>query len=86
MKKEQETEKERKDERKRREREEEEEKMWKGVQQNIGKFQNTFGRNMFILDNSDGSSFVREIARLGGRLDHAVPPAVERALRERAGS
>jgi pantetheine-phosphate adenylyltransferase len=32
------------------------------------------------------SSFVREIARLGGRLDHAVPPAVERALRERSGS
>ncbi len=30
------------------------------------------------------SSFVREIARLGGRLDHAVPPAVEAALRERA--
>ena len=30
------------------------------------------------------SSFVREIARLGGRLDHAVPPAVEQALRERA--
>ncbi len=29
------------------------------------------------------SSFVREIARLGGRLDHAVPPAVERALRDR---
>lgn len=29
------------------------------------------------------SSFVREIARFGGRLDHAVPPAVERALRER---
>jgi pantetheine-phosphate adenylyltransferase len=29
------------------------------------------------------SSFVREIARLGGRLDHAVPPAVERAVRER---
>ena len=32
------------------------------------------------------SSFVREIARFGGRLDHAVPPAVERALRERAGA
>ena len=32
------------------------------------------------------SSFVREIARLGGRLDHAVPPAVERALRQRAGA
>jgi len=30
------------------------------------------------------SSFVREIARFGGRLDHAVPPAVERALRERS--
>jgi pantetheine-phosphate adenylyltransferase len=29
------------------------------------------------------SSFVREIARFGGRLDHAVPPAVERALRGR---
>jgi pantetheine-phosphate adenylyltransferase len=32
------------------------------------------------------SSFVREIARFGGRLGHAVPPAVERALRERTGS
>ena len=32
------------------------------------------------------SSFVREIARFGGRLDHAVPPAVEQALRARAGS
>jgi pantetheine-phosphate adenylyltransferase len=30
------------------------------------------------------SSFVREIARLGGRLDHAVPPAIEQALRARA--
>jgi pantetheine-phosphate adenylyltransferase len=30
------------------------------------------------------SSFVREIARLGGRLDHAVPPAVEQALRDRS--
>ena len=29
------------------------------------------------------SSFVREIARFGGRLDHAVTPAVERALRDR---
>jgi pantetheine-phosphate adenylyltransferase len=29
------------------------------------------------------SSFVREIARFGGRLDRSVPPAVERALRER---
>ncbi len=30
------------------------------------------------------SSFVREIARLGGRLDHAVPAEVERLLRARA--
>jgi len=30
------------------------------------------------------SSFVREVAGFGGRLDLAVPPAVERALRERA--
>ena len=30
------------------------------------------------------SSFVREIAGFGGRLDLAVPPAVERALRERS--
>jgi pantetheine-phosphate adenylyltransferase len=29
------------------------------------------------------SSFVREIARFGGRLDHSVTPAVERALRSR---
>lgn len=33
------------------------EKMWKGVQNNIGKFQNTFGRNMFIVDNSDGANW-----------------------------
>jgi pantetheine-phosphate adenylyltransferase len=32
------------------------------------------------------SSFVREIARFGGRLDHAVPPAVEQAVRMRAGA
>lgn len=29
------------------------------------------------------SSYVREIARFGGRLDHAVPPRVEAALRDR---
>ena len=32
------------------------------------------------------SSYVREIARLGGRLDQAVPPGVEQALRARARS
>lgn len=33
------------------------EKMWKDVQKNIGKFQNTFGRHMYILDNSDGANW-----------------------------
>ena len=31
------------------------EKMWKSVQNNIGKFQNLFGRYMYVLDNSDGA-------------------------------
>lgn len=31
------------------------EKMWKGVQSNLGRFQNLFGRYMYILDNSDGA-------------------------------
>lgn len=30
--------------------------MWKGVQNNIGKFQNLFGRNFIVVDNSDGSN------------------------------
>lgn len=33
------------------------EKMWKDVQKNIGKFQNFFGRNMFVLDNSEGAQW-----------------------------
>jgi len=33
------------------------ENMWKAVQKNIGKFQNYFGRQMFIIDNSEGSNF-----------------------------
>jgi len=33
------------------------ETMWKDVQKNIGKFQNFFGRNMFIVDNSDGANW-----------------------------
>lgn len=32
-------------------------KMWNDVQRNIGKFQNFFGRNMFIVDNSDGANW-----------------------------
>jgi predicted kinase len=33
------------------------EKMWKEVQQNLGKFQNFFRQKMFIVDNSEGSNF-----------------------------
>lgn len=32
-------------------------KMWKDVQGNLGKFQNYFGRYMFIVDNSTGSNY-----------------------------
>jgi|TARA_B110000858_G_C17809663_1_gene480397 cytidylate kinase len=31
-------------------------KMWKSVQTNIGKFHNFFGRNMFVVDNSNNES------------------------------
>lgn len=31
--------------------------MWNDVQKNIGKFQNLFGREMFIVDNSDGANW-----------------------------
>lgn len=31
--------------------------MWKGVQKNIGKFSNLFGRNMTIVDNSDNANW-----------------------------
>lgn len=31
-------------------------KMWQEVQKNIGKFHNLFGKNMYILDNSDGAN------------------------------
>jgi len=33
------------------------EKMWKDVQKNIGKFQNFFGRHMYIVDNSEGANW-----------------------------
>jgi predicted kinase len=33
------------------------EKMWKDVQKNIGKFQNLFGRHMYIIDNSDNANW-----------------------------
>ena len=31
-------------------------KMWQEVQKNIGKFHNLFGKNMYVLDNSDGAN------------------------------
>ena len=31
-------------------------KLWKDVQMNIGKFHNFFGKNMFVVDNSEGSN------------------------------
>lgn len=31
--------------------------MWQGVQSNLGKFQNLFGKFMYIVDNSDGSNW-----------------------------
>jgi len=31
--------------------------MWQAVQKNIGKFQNYFGNDMFIVDNSEGSNW-----------------------------
>ena len=37
------------------------EKMWNGVQQNIGKFQSFFGKNMFIIDNSEGSDYESQV-------------------------
>jgi len=36
-------------------------KMWKGVQDNIGAFQTTFGENLFIIDNSDGADFKPQV-------------------------
>lgn len=33
------------------------EKMWKDVQKNIGKFQNTFDPNFIVVDNSDGANY-----------------------------
>lgn len=31
-------------------------RMWSEVQKNIGKFQNLFGNNMYVFDNSDGAN------------------------------
>lgn len=39
------------------------ESMWKGVQGNIGKFQSAFKSKMFVIDNSDGSDFERDVMR-----------------------
>lgn len=37
--------------------EKEVEAMWKAVQNNIGKFQNLFGQNFIVVDNSDGANY-----------------------------
>lgn len=39
------------------------ENMWSSVQNNIGKFQNIFKSKMFIVDNSDGADFDRDVMR-----------------------
>lgn len=36
-------------------------KMWKDVQKNLGSFQTFFGKNMFIVDNSDGSNYETQV-------------------------
>lgn len=36
-------------------------KMWKDVQKNIGSFQAFFGKNMFVIDNSEGSDFEKQV-------------------------
>tara|TARA_B100000900_G_C20595538_1_gene723248 strand:- start:2724 stop:3419 length:696 start_codon:yes stop_codon:yes gene_type:complete len=37
---------------------------WKNVQQNIGRFQQTFGQNMLIVDNSENSDVQAQIAQV----------------------
>ena len=39
-------------------------RMWKDVQNNIGKFQGFFGNNMMIIDNSDGSNYESQVMRI----------------------
>ena len=39
-------------------------KMWKGVQDNIGKFQGAFKSRMFVVDNSDGADFNKDVMRV----------------------
>lgn len=36
-------------------------KMWKSVQKNLGKFQTFFGNTMFIIDNSEGSNYEKQV-------------------------
>jgi hypothetical protein len=39
------------------------EKMWKDVQKNIGRFQNTFKSQFYVVDNSSGADFQRDSKR-----------------------
>jgi len=43
-------------------------KMWSDVQNNIGKFQVFFGNTMYIVDNSEGSDWNAQVARVYKRL------------------
>lgn len=40
------------------------EKMWSGVQNNIGKFQGAFKSRMFVVDNSEGADFNKDVMRV----------------------
>jgi shikimate kinase len=40
------------------------EKMWSGVQNNIGKFQGAFKARMFVVDNSEGADFNKDVMRV----------------------
>lgn len=40
------------------------EKMWSGVQNNIGKFQGAFKTRMFVVDNSEGADFNKDVMRV----------------------
>jgi predicted kinase len=39
-------------------------KMWKDVQRNIGKFQILFGKEMFIIDNTEGSDYESQVLKV----------------------
>lgn len=44
------------------------EKMWNEVQANLGSFQSMFGKNMFIIDNSDESDYASQARKVYAKL------------------